>query len=755
MIKMIRIPISRCASGIYLRWYFNGWHYFNFTNGYEVTMKTESMDTQVTNLFSRISKIERATKLKAEYSYQVTLEGILSENINGFTGLLLAEKVEQYEDLIWREVEITRGAHLIKDQNAPAYILNFEITRKELPNAPAVFQKSLYLYIGEILCDLDTDEVIPINKQVNDIAEMKDRQSDFTAQFNIRKTRAMIDLFEMSGEIGANTKFPYENQACKLIQDGIEMITNGQLVFNKSDSQYYNVSIISGNKKFFNDIEKKKLSDLTLDSTNHIWNNTNQRSSHNSDLDYVYPIMEPSDDAGIIPMGTDPGDVRAEVYGGWIWPFIKIKTIWDEIFTNAGYICEGEILTDPHFLKLFMPITSLVTTKKYTDKYLYSMGCRPGTYPLALNIITGVAYINGDDNWRNGHYITPFTATYSFRISIMGYGIVPLFVYSGLILAATFTFNTRLTVGAIGVWDAEYAALSSEDLTFQASVGFVEFMSLSVMSISNPLIGYSSIVTTRNHLPDITQTDFIKMICNMFGLIPDTIPRDKKIIFWNMSSLYDNIFIARDWSEYLSEFEDEVEFKFGDYAQNNYLNFKPSDDVKKDNGRGNMIIEDDTLTYEKDILELPFSTCDEVEVLVEPPAQVISRIAFNKRNLNDYDPEETIDPRIVLISRCPDTKTFGFRATVAPSAALDATSPKKASSLEVSFSYMVINYAGLSRMLTKINMRRAKFNLPVYEVAGLKHYIPIYLSQYKAYFYVNKINNYVPGKLCTVDLIKL
>jgi hypothetical protein len=37
----------------------------------------------------------------------------------------------------------------------------------------------------------------------------------------------------------------------------------------------------------------------------------------------------------------------------------------------------------------------------------------------------------------------------------------------------------------------------------------------------------------------------------------------------------------------------------------------------------------------------------------------------------------------------------------------------------------------------------------------LHHYIPIYLSQYKAYFYVNKINNYVPGKLCTIDLIKL
>jgi hypothetical protein len=241
----------------------------------------------------------------------------------------------------------------------------------------------------------------------------------------------------------------------------------------------------------------------------------------------------------------------------------------------------------------------------------------------------------------------------------------------------------------------------------------------------------------------------------MFGLIPDVIPRDKKILFWNLSTLYDNIFIARDWSAYLSESDDETEFKFGDYAQNNYLKYKASDDVKKDAGRGIMNIEDDTLPFEKDKLELPFSTCDEIEVLINAPAQIISRIAFNKRDLNGYDPNETIDPRIVLISRCPDTKTFGFRATEAPGAALDATAPKKASSLEVSFSYMVTYYAALSRMLTKTNLRRVKFNLPVYEVAGLRHYIPIYLSQYKAYFYVNKINNYVPGKLCTIDLIKL
>jgi hypothetical protein len=167
MISSITIPVVHCTLGVYLRWYFNGFHYFNFRNGFEISMSTESMGTQITNYFSIVSRVERSTKIKAEYSYHIILEGITLENIGGFAGLLMAERVDQYENNKWYEVEITRGDHLIKSENAPGYILDFEITRKELPNTAAVYnyQKSILLYIGDTLCDMDTDEVIPVNKQ--------------------------------------------------------------------------------------------------------------------------------------------------------------------------------------------------------------------------------------------------------------------------------------------------------------------------------------------------------------------------------------------------------------------------------------------------------------------------------------------------------------------------------------------------------------------------------------------------------------
>lgn len=754
-ISAIKILISDCIIGIYLRWWYNGWHYFNFTNGYEVTMKAGSMDTQVTRMFSRISKTERSTKLTADYSYQITLEGISEGDMKGFIGLLLAEKVEQYESGTWREVDITRGDHPIKDEGAPGYVLNFEVTRKELPGTSSVYQKSQHLFIGDTECDLDDDEVIPINKQVNDIAEMQDRQSDFTAQFKIRKTRLMLELFELSGEVGSNTTFPYVKQGCRYVQSGIEMTTGGYLILDKVDDQYYYASILSGNQNFFKQVELLKLVDLTLASTNHTWNIATQKLSNDNDLDYLYAICEPSDDGAMLPF-LIVGNTIEKMYGGWIWPFVKVKTIWDEIFSNATYTVEGDILTNDTFLSLFMPISSLTVTDK--KKFLYSVYWS-GYHLAPLNAVigfSGAILINGDENFRLGYYYLPYAAKYKFKVIVIG----STFVYPtlGVYKNGAYQGDMAPTIGFFECdYEYEVTGTAGQHVEILTTAYLYFYYSVSVVEITDAMIGYGSTFTANLYLPDLSQTDFIKMICNMFGLIPDVTSRDKKIKFWNYSDLYDNIGIARDWSAYLSETDDETEFNFGDYAQNNYLKYKDSDDVIKDNGKGDILINDETLTIEKDILELPVSTCDEVIIGTTLP-MTVSRIAMNKYKDNaiaNYEQEDNIDPRIVYKKEATGRTIKLWDTPLMNVNSVTINDPKIACSLEVAFSSLVVNYASLSRMLTRTNLRRVKFNLPVHEVAGLKHYIPIYLSQYKAYFYVNKINNFVPGKLCTVDLIKL
>jgi hypothetical protein len=776
MISTKRINISHCAVGVYLRWWFNGWHYFNFTNGYEISMRTESMDTQVTQMFSVISKIEHPTKLKTEYSYRINVDGIRPQDVAGFTGLLLAEKVEQYEDSVWREVEITRGSHIVREDNSPGYRLDFEVTRKELPNTSAVFQKSLYLYIGDTLCDMDEDEVIPVNKQTNDIAEMKDRQSDFTATFKIRKTRAMRSLFELSGEVGANTTFPYENQPCKLIQDGIEMITNGQLVLDLVDDQYYHCSIYSGNLSLFTLIGNLKITDIepltSPDQLDHYWDITTQSlHSVSPEMDYVYPLCEPSDDAGMNPMLLVGN--TTELYGGWIWPFVKVTTLWNELFANAGYTVEGDFLNDNTFNKLYLPISSRKITD--TTKYLFSqswMGVvvNPGPNEIlgsSYGVFNGIVQILGDTNFELGYYFLPFSGTYKITVRLRIYELTGI---GGINLASDYAPLAPMNMVyinflSVGNYEGEYnievtgtagnwiAVIVPKDLIYYE-------WSWGITEITDAKIVYGSLVSPRLYLPNMTQVDFIKMICNMFALIPEVSARDMTVKFWNYSELYDNIALARDWSAYLSEREDETEFKFGDYAQYNYLKYKESDDVLKDNGTGIMIVDDETIALQKDALTLNISTCDEVIVAFTDPVAT-SRIAFNEwyDDAGIYKAKDSIDPRIVYIKEATGKELILWDAVdingVPTGNHVHIPDPLMATSIDIAFSTLVYHYGSLSRMLTKTNLRRCKFNLPVYEVVGLKHYIPIYLSQYQAYFYVNKINNYVPGKLCIIDLIKL
>jgi len=809
-IGAIKVKVSECIDGIYLRWWFNGWHYFLFSNGYEMTLKTESMGTQVTRFFSIISKIERSTRIKNLYSYRISVEGITPGNIGGFNGLLIAEKVEQwfpseaydytvevpvtadstiltadstditadaiseagtesYSSGSWHEVYVSRGSHIIRQAGEPGYQMDFEVMRYELPNASSVYQKNQRLYLDDTLCQLDEDEVVAITKQVNDIAEMKDRQSDYSASFKIEKTRAMRALFELSGETGIKTSFPYQEKTCKLIADNIEIVTGGRLILDRVDDQYYFVSILTGNKNFFQAIENKKLSDLTLATTNHTWNRATMVATHASDLDYVYPLLEPSDDGGITPIYDDGTDIT--FWGGLVWCFVKAKTIFEEIFTNAGFTPAGEILTSDLFDKIFLPITSRRVNKEFISKYLYSIWWT-GTRMAALNDQLGdgdfpnTILVNGDANMKLGYYYAPWAATYKILVTVIPSGASPtLSVY----LDSGYEGDMTVTSSGLAATNYEYEVTATAGQHFEVltSAAGYWFFSLRIVEIQNPLIAFGSVVEPRYYLPALSQKDFIKMICQLFGLIPETNPRTRVVTFWSYNDLYNNIPKARDWSKYLSERDDDMEFKFGDYGQRNYLRYRPSDDVSEYQGTGVLLVEDTTLPDEKEMIELNVSSADEVEVMTTTFAVDIARIAFNKyKEANvinpeeSWEPEEEIDARIVYVEHIRKDgayeKTWGIRETTDPaSSKTTVSSPKKASTLDISFSSMVTQYAGLSRLLTQTNLRKAKMNLPAYEVAGLQHSIPVYLSQYKAYFYVNKIINYVPGQLTTVELIKL
>lgn len=763
MILAKRIQIDRpTCDGIYLRWWFNGWHYFHFINSLEYEMKTNVVDTMTTRVFSSISRVQRPTKIESEYAYNVQLDGIAIGEIDGFANILIAERVEQFDTDKWYEVDITRGEKVLRDGQSPAYSIEFEVTRKELPNTPAVFQKSQFLWIGNTLADLDDGEVIAMNKQVNNIAELQDRQTDFTASFKIRKTRAMRDLFELTGDVASTTAFPYELQTCKLVVDGIELITGGRLVVLKSDEQYYHVSIYSGNINFFDITGKLKLTDLNLDDLNFNWNWFTVSGCVDGSKDYLFPLVEPSDDGGVIPLNTIGSECTID--GALIWPFIRVSKIWNQIFTSAGYTAAGNILNNLKFKALWMPIVNRAAGD--VSKFMYSLYNNTTIkWTESQNVIHSTAnvIINGsaDIYWKNyGIFVAHYSAKHKFRMYVIwnqAYESAPnigaWMWFDGGYVEMTKTEEQTDGNKKTTVYVGELDMTGGQTMQFAVNAVRTFYFDLSCTSIEKPLIGYGSDVTPALNLPQFTQSDFIKSICNMFALVPECDPRTRIVTFWNYNELYYNVLAARDWSKYLSEMGDEMEFKFGDYAQQNFMKYKDTDDVIPANGTGMMQLADETLPDTKDMIAVPFSYAD--EVLIFSTNENVSRIAMNKYDSknDEYVANEKIEPRI-LYGSVLTGKTMKLSVPDIPTT-IDVANPIKMSSIEVSFGSLGVNYAPLANMLYKTKLVTAKFNLPVYEVAQFKHNVPIFLSQFHSYFYVNKIKNYVAGKLTSIELIKL
>jgi len=508
-----------------------------------------------------------------------------------------------------------------------------------------------------------------------------------------------------------------------------------------------------------------------------------------------------------------------------------------------------------------------------------------------------VRILLGDDLFRsNCEYSAPVKADYTFRLEFYT---KPASHYPTLPSSVKFYKNGVEDGNSSGeltnfysdgwYWNQKTFEYTVEDLdrndkvTFYCDECHVNYLVIRCVNVVKSSIGYGDTdLSLAVNLPDMSQKDFIKGICNMYGLIPQSLSGNH-IHFWTYDDAINNISIAEDWSAYLSVKNTNTNFRLDGYARKNRFSYKESDDVAKGVTDGYIRVNDQTLDKEKDILELPFSSVDEVYLYDAVPT---ARIAINKLNEDQltYTMNDKIDGRMVIVDtagtdehpnlisdgyingtaytsslsplrtvklEAGKTYTFSwlaystgtwacsiryysgvtiienhdawrysadgaysiksltFTATNSGTFKLDLvritnpstlyitwvmlqegsvlidqttqwkdvytaktlniyddealfsthteiTDPKIARGIPLYFgSLLAENYKGLNQILTNTVTRTLKFNLPALKVANLKHYIPIYLEQYNEHYIVNKISNYVEGKLCEVELIKI
>ena len=315
----------------------------------------------------------------------------------------------------------------------------------------------------------------------------------------------------------------------------------------------------------------------------------------------------------------------------------------------------------------------------------------------------------------------------------------------------TFTVEGFLVSTASGTGDMVLLVHTSP--TFESSF---TILALSDIEVINSPITYGNPWEASPNLPDITQKDFFKSICYLFGLIPDTNTIDRNINLRLFKEIYDNMPKARDWSNKLSGQNEDGrgidKFRIDGYAQKNYYKWKKGTDFEKITdkyGDGEFLVSDENIEAEKTIFTHPFAaTENNTNGLDIPFIPVI-----------DADGKaQTCSPRLLVLNtyvgdlNLKSVSDFIVADVPVSSMPSGTFEPIKYSSLYAEF------YAHLfGSMLNKAKAPALYFKLDESDVFQFDHFIPVYLNTryYTGYFYVNKITNFIAGKETLVELIRL
>ena len=612
----------------------------------------------------------------------------------------------------------------------------------------------LYIEINSVwkIVDLGDDKPA-MNKQANDIAELKDRQVDYSQSLKLPQTRNNCQLFGFSESVDVVTDFPYKKHNCRLFSNDSVIAGIGSYLVLTKVNEYFEVQILSSNADFFSILESKKVSELSLGSC--------QRSGYG----YI-DDGEVSNDKGwcmasaIFAKGYTQAVNNAD---GSQYPFVFIKYVIDKILQSNGY---EPLITNVPLIEMSKKAINICTLIPDTNSLLIyngsakceNIGTTDTTALVPFTIQnTGTGMLIQNTSPIGILYNAPAACKVTINFSVVGTGHIGS--------RQTVEIRNKTTEVVIYV-DDFILAYSGENRTFtqqvelaeldqiQVEVQSVRVMPVALYSYFINTVTFTNIITEQVPLtgmipfsPNLgfdTQLDFFKMFTQLFGLTVQVNNETKIVYAYTMQKLYDNKSLAKDWSEKLHDKKSDKSFTIRSYGQSNYIKF---DDNEIDNvkDKGAFTIQNETLTLEKDLFSIKLEAGYDVTGSTNIGGLPTASIPLE---------EVTVDGEVTT-REFKDGKPHVVDITLQQVNIIGTILNIKFATHATAQSFVDNYYARLIEMLYRAKWIDEEFWLTDEDIEKFDHFVPVYVQKYGAFFYVNKIKNYISGQLTKCEIIKL
>ncbi len=649
---------------------------------------------------------------------------------------------------------------------------------------------ALELFLSGQKVDLLPGTVIAMSYSNNIIGEAIQPSGSSSNQFNLPKSQPNRDIVESAESINSDTDFPYQKIPARLIQNGRELISDGFAILEES-SEFYDLVVYGGNLDFFEVIRGRKLRDLDLSQFDHIWNFFNVINSRGFTEGYIYPIIDWNDDEAFMDNLTDKVDPRTMYHA------VFIHTIMDAIFNEASFNKSGSILTDSRYLEMVVPVVDTLVSEDLKDDRKTIARRQPNltqnftagndvvrflpvTMPdTSLGDVYGFwtqknFFTNLGGTFNTFGYTSQATTKYAIKFtgrnhltgiqlaSLQVWRVKPSGVRTILIAeAVTIPFSTfvRETEADVSQGDSILVIMVTGDLTaIGGATATCTNPVIEITPISNKNI-YNTKISAGDNLPDMTQTEFIKSVAKVFGIIFQTNSFTKTVEFKQFKDIYDNVPNAINWSNKLdlntTNKRPTLSYHPEGYAQTNILKWtnEVSGTLVEELGEGSIIVADQSLEEEKDLIVIPFSATEMSKKLIDLDVPVI-------RFLKLGVPKGSVQPRMLIMERNSnvqitynDTVDSGIAGNSVPLCYFQLEG--KTFNLGFDDSLIDDNYEEFNFFLDKYKKLTAYYNLNENDISDLDFFVPIYDDFYQHYFFISKIDKFVANRSTKIQLIRL